>query len=77
MVSENEFLSFLIECFGVTENVSPETRISELGFDSLSILELAMTVERKYNTKLPLRIIEKDVRLLEIIELINNDNNNA
>ena len=35
------------------ENLTPETRLDELGIDSMSLLELMFEVEDKYNIHLP------------------------
>lgn len=35
--------------FGIEENFTPETLLSELGFDSIMILELIVTMEEQFN----------------------------
>ncbi|MDR3218231.1 MAG: acyl carrier protein [Dysgonamonadaceae bacterium] len=52
--------------------LSYNTRISDLGFDSLELLELISYIEKKYFIEIKLSEINGQLSMQEFIELINN-----
>lgn len=48
-MSVEQAITSIFETFGIEENFTPESLLSDLGFDSIMILELVVTLEEQFD----------------------------
>ena len=54
------------------DEVTPETALEDLNFDSLDMIEIAMDIEDEFNVEVPDEVLEKFVTIGDIVEFLEN-----
>lgn len=54
------------------DEVTPETVLEDLNFDSLDMIEIAMDIEDEFNVEVPDEVLEKFVTIGDIVEFLEN-----
>ena len=54
------------------DEVTPETNLEDLNFDSLDMIEIAMDIEDEFNVEVPDEVLEKFVTIGDIVEFLEN-----
>lgn len=60
--------------FNITEDVTPDTKISDLGIDSMKFLEVLFYVEEEYNIELDPSVFKSVRTIQDLIENIEQNN---
>ena len=54
------------------DEVTLETNLEDLNFDSLDMIEIAMDIEDEFNVEVPDEVLEKFVTIGDIVEFLEN-----
>lgn len=54
------------------DEVTPETILEDLNFDSLDMIEIAMDIEDEFNVEVPDEALEKFITIGDIVEFLEN-----
>ncbi|MBO5934545.1 MAG: acyl carrier protein [Clostridia bacterium] len=54
------------------DEVTPETVLEDLNFDSLDMIEIAMDIEDEFNVEVPDEALEKFITIGDIVEFLEN-----
>ena len=54
------------------DEVTPETNLEDLNFDSLDMIEIAMDIEDEFNVEVPDEVLEKFITIGDIVEFLEN-----
>lgn len=74
MIDASNMEHFLVEYFGrKIEQNGLGTRLSDLGLDSLSLVEFVMDFEERFGVELNVDRLEPDMALSELAALLSQD----
>ena len=54
------------------DEVTLETNLEDLNFDSLDMIEIAMDIEDEFNVEVPDEVLEKFITIGDIVEFLEN-----
>lgn len=54
------------------DEVTPETILEDLNFDSLDMIEIAMDIEDEFKVEVPDEALEKFITIGDIVEFLEN-----
>lgn len=63
--------AIICEQYGIDEDeVTLETHLEDLNFDSLDMIEIAMDIEDEFNVEVPDEVLEKFVTIGDIVDFL-------